>query len=179
MKISVWISKCGKNTRKNNLPLPFFLDASGFFTNKYISEMYLENPRWDCLYPHKSKVVFLPGNSCCSTCSYSKRLKGLGSGLCFQLYSRTIEFRSQETSFAMYSDLHWVNCVNFFNSRSFGLVDRVNSVPVGWWVGLDAIISHQLGLCLPFSPGSHLIRTWYVGIVCVGVNQCKHLIAIG
>lgn len=31
-------------------------------------------------------------------------------------------------------------------------------MPVGWWVRLDAVASCQLGLCLPFSPGSRLIR---------------------
>jgi len=181
MKTSVWVRSSGKNTQTKcpSLPLPFFLDARVFFlTKKCISEMYLENPRQDCLYPHKSEeVVLLPGNCCCLTYSYSKRLKGLGSGLQFQLYSRSIEFRSQETSFEFSSDLQWVNCVNFFNSCSFGLVDRVNNVSVSWWVGLDAIILHQLGVCLSFSPGSCLIRALCVGIVCVRVNQCKQLIA--
>lgn len=181
MKISVWMS--GKNTQTKKIAFLFhflFLDASVFFI-KCISEMHLENHRQDCLYPHKSEeaVVLLPGKSCCSTYSYSQRQKGLGSGLCFQLNRGIIQFRSQETSFAMPSDLHWMNCVNFFNSCSFGLVDRVKSVPVGWWVGLDAIVSHQPGVCLPLSPGSHLIRALCVGIVYVGVNQCKHLIATG
>lgn len=63
--------------------------------------------------------------------------------------------------------------MNFFNSCSFGLVDRVNSVPVGWWVGLNAVVSCQLGVCLPFSSVSRLIRALRVWIV----NQCKQLIA--
>lgn len=54
-------------------------------------------------------------------------------------------------------------------------------MPVGWWVRLDAVASCQLGLCLPFSPGSRLIRVLGGGggIVYVGVNQCKQLIATG
>lgn len=52
-------------------------------------------------------------------------------------------------------------------------------MPVGWWVRLDAVASCQLGVCLPFSPGSCLIRVLCVGIVYVGVNQCKQLIATG
>lgn len=148
----------------------------GFFT-KWISETHLKSHRQHYLCQHKSgeAVVFLPGKSHCSIFSYSKREKDLRSGLCFQLISRSIHFQSQEASFAMSSDLHWVNCVNFFNSCSFRLVGSIHCVPVCWWVGLDATISHQLGVCLPFR--SHLIRALCLGIVCLGVNQCKQLIA--